>query len=193
MSQGGRSQECLGFLGSKECPLEDKSGSRKTLLTPWVSFYLWVLWTPSLAPRARAISCPPLCDAVIRWDQLCLEPIVMAEPWDSREGLFVLGGVSLSRDLGFSPLTQGKREASFSCVLSLTRVFSNLTRAALYPHPHTTSNCSRRKYWKLKGDTLSTWAVKYIFSHQLWIIKLISYPTEENDPRGRKQGERDFN
>lgn len=79
MSQGGRSQECLGFLGSKECPLEDKSGSRKTLLTPWVSFYLWVLWTPSLAPRARAISCPPLCDAVIRWDQLCLEPIVMAE------------------------------------------------------------------------------------------------------------------
>lgn len=79
-----------------------------------ISFYLWGPLNSLLSPHFLPTS---LWCYVIRWDQLCLEPIVMAEPWDSREGVFVLGGVSLSTDFGFSPLTQGKPEASFSCVL----------------------------------------------------------------------------
>lgn len=135
--RGRRSQGCQGFLGSKECPLEDKSGSGKTLLTPWVfPSTCGVLWTPSSAPRARAISCPPLCDAVLLDGTSCAwSPLWWLSHGTPGKGCLSLVASSSPQTLASVHWLRATRRLVYRAYSSAQPHMCLLTRAAPYPTP----------------------------------------------------------
>lgn len=131
------------FWGPSNAPPEDKSGSGTDTAHP--EYFLLPVGSSELPSQ------PPfpahLCDAML----LDVGPAVpgarMAEPWDSGRGVCPWWRLAVHRLwLQSTDLWQtggAKLHALLSSQPHMPSLL-NLTRVALYPHPHTTSNCSRR-------------------------------------------------